>query len=301
MKKTHSRAQHILFVAMGAAIISFSAVFVRLSAVHADAAGFYRVFFGALALVPVLLLRRENFSFSGRTLLWSAIAALFFFCDLAAWHRSIHYLGPGLATLFGNFQIFFVALAGFLFLEEKISLRFVLSVPLALSGIVCVLNPLTFTLRSDFGSGFVLGIVTSLCYTGYLLSLHRMKRLHAGLSSTGMICLVSALCAVIFFAECLLTGTSLAMPSTIDFIYMALYGIICQGIAWVLISRSMPHVGASLTGLLLLMQPVMSYLWDITIFHRHIAPLECIGVVIALIAIYLGSGAGKSRSPATAK
>ena len=289
-----SKTKNILLVALGAAIISFSAVFVRLSAVHPDAAAFYRVFFGALAILPVLIIRREKLRVDRSTLLWALVAAGFFFLDLAAWHRSIHYMGPGLATLFGNFQVFFVALAGFLFLSESISLRFVISVPLALTGILCVLNPSTFTIRSDFGIGVILGVVTSLCYTGYLLALHRLKRQQHGRSSSGVMCLVSSLCAVIFFAECVLTGASLAVPSAVDWVYMILYGVTCQGLAWVLITRGMPHIGASLTGLLLLIQPVLSYAWDILIFHRHIAPLECAGVLLALGAIYLGSSRGKN-------
>ena len=293
-----SKSKHILFVAAGAAIISFSAVFVRLSSVHPDAAAFYRVFIGAVSILPVILIRHESLRFDRRTFLWGVAAAAFFFCDLAAWHRSIHYLGPGLATLFGNFQVFFVAAAGFLLLGETISVRFLLSVPLALAGILCVINPLTFTLRSDFGAGFVLGIVTSVCYTGYLLSLNRMKRLQHGRSSSAIMCLVSGLSAAMFLIECVISGTSLAIPSAADLVYMVLLGVTCQGIAWILITRGMPHIGASLTGHLLLIQPVFSYAWDILIFHRVIAPLECAGVVIALGAIYLGSGKGRGYSQA---
>lgn len=288
-----SKSKNILSVAAGAAIISFSAVFVRLSAVHPDAAAFYRVFIGALSILPLIVWRRESLRFDMRTFLWGTAASAFFFFDLMAWHRSIHYLGPGLATLFGNFQVFFVAAAGFLLLGETISLRFLLSVPLALAGILCVINPSTFTLRSDFGTGFLLGIVTSLCYTGYLLSLNRMKRLQHGRSSSAIMCLVSGLSAAMFFIKCIVAGTSLSIPSPADLVYMVLLGVTCQGIAWILITRGMPHIGASLTGLLLLIQPVFSYVWDIVIFHRVIAPLECAGVLIALGAIYLGSGKGK--------
>ena len=81
-----SKSKNILFVAAGAAIISFSAVFVRLSAVHPDAAAFYRVFFGSCALLPMLFIRKERFHFDRRFLLWGFVAALFFFLDLAAWH-----------------------------------------------------------------------------------------------------------------------------------------------------------------------------------------------------------------------
>ncbi|HNX58815.1 MAG TPA: EamA/RhaT family transporter, partial [Spirochaetota bacterium] len=57
---------HPLMIMLGSAMTSFSAVFVKLSHAHPDAAGFYRNFFGLCALSVLLFIRRER-PVSGRS------------------------------------------------------------------------------------------------------------------------------------------------------------------------------------------------------------------------------------------
>ncbi|MGL4369907.1 MAG: EamA family transporter [Spirochaetota bacterium] len=161
--------------------------------------------------------------------------------------------------------------------------------PCALTGILLVVNPLTFTVRSDFGAGVMLGFAVSFFYAGYILLLRRAKRIIPDMSSFCTMFLVSAFCALFFFAETAVTGVSLALPGMREAVLLAAYGILGQGIAWVLITENMPHVQASYAGLLLLLQPALSYVWDILFFSRMITAAESAGVVIALAAVYLGT------------
>ena len=48
-----------------------------------------------------------------------------------------------------------------------------------------------------------------------------------------------------------------------------------------------------LAGLALLLQPTLSFVWDVLFFGRPMQPIEIAGAAIALFAIYLGS---RSRS-----
>ncbi|MGD2011294.1 MAG: DMT family transporter, partial [Desulfobacterales bacterium] len=124
-----------LMVAAGAVLISFSAVFVKLAHVSPTMAGFYRTFFGGIMLLIILVLRREA--------LWKGVSFLFLgiFCglafslDLFFWHKSIHYVGPGLATILANFQVFLLALYGVLVLREPVSIRTMVAIPLAFFGL----------------------------------------------------------------------------------------------------------------------------------------------------------------------
>jgi len=120
---------------VGAVIISFSAVFVRLAHVGPTASGFYRVFFGALFLLAVVLIKRQRL-WAGWTPLWLAVAAgILFSADLISWHRSILYVGPGLATILANFQVFFLAAIGVFVFKERVSWRLLVSIPLAVAGL----------------------------------------------------------------------------------------------------------------------------------------------------------------------
>ena len=119
----------------GAALISLSPVWVKLVDVSATTSGFYRVFIGAVALGLYLLIVRKPLQFSRRVWQLLTLAAVFFALDLWFWHRSIIYIGPGLATLLANFQVFVLMLAGIFVLRQKPTATQLLAIPLALLGL----------------------------------------------------------------------------------------------------------------------------------------------------------------------
>jgi hypothetical protein len=114
----------LLQMIVGACAISTTSIFVKYAHVGPTLSGFYRMAFGGLMLLGWLLATRQ-----WRPLRWSDIGWLLlpgaaFAVDLVMWHRSILYVGPGLATLLGNFQVFLMALAGFVLYREKLGWQF---------------------------------------------------------------------------------------------------------------------------------------------------------------------------------
>jgi drug/metabolite transporter (DMT)-like permease len=55
------------------------------------------------------------------------------------------------------------------------------------------------------------------------------------------------------------------------------------------IASSLPHVSTAEAGIALLLQPTLSFVWDVLFFARVLTATELAGAGIALIAIYLGS------------
>ena len=62
-----------------------------------------------------------------------------------------------------------------------------------------------------------------------------------------------------------------------------------QCFAWGLIAYSIPMLSLSLTGLLLLSEPVAALLIDYFLLHKPINGLQWGGAALTLAAIYLGS------------
>ncbi|MEE4166461.1 MAG: EamA family transporter, partial [Desulfocapsaceae bacterium] len=58
--------------------------------------------------------------------------------------------------------------------------------------------------------------------------------------------------------------------------------------------NSLPRVKASIAGLLLLLQPALSFVWDVLIFNRYTTLLNWTGVVLGLAAIYLGMSTSRT-------
>ena len=69
-----------------------------------------------------------------------------------------------------------------------------------------------------------------------------------------------------------------------------------QSVGWILISNALPQIRASLSGLILLMQPALAFVWDVLFFQRPTSLVNWMGVLIALAAIYLGMGRRSARA-----
>ena len=68
-----------------------------------------------------------------------------------------------------------------------------------------------------------------------------------------------------------------------------IYGVVMQCLAWGMIAYAIPLLSLSLTGLLLLSEPVAALLIDYFWLDKPINTLQWFGVVLTLSAIYLGS------------
>lgn len=275
-------------VIAGAVLISFSSVYVKLAHATPTVAGFYRVFFGGLLLLAIVGIRRERIWSGARLFLLQIASGLFFALDLIAWHWSIHLVGPGLATILANFQVFFLALIGVLFLRERMSLRLAFSIPLAMAGLILIVGVPWNRLENLYRTGIFLGIGAALCYTGFLLTLKKLQGGGSPQSPAANLAVICVLAAAILALDAVRMGDTFAIPDPETGAFLVAYGLFSQVLGWLLISRGVPNMRASLAGLLLLLQPALAFLWDILFFARPTTPLNMLGAVLTLSAIYLG-------------
>lgn len=277
----------------GALMISFSGVYVKLAHVSSETAGFYRVIFGAIPLFIILLVKREPLWKGWYTCLLGITGGIFFAIDLFAWHKSIHYIGPGLATILGNFQVFFLAGIGIFVLKEKITPRLLLAIPFAIAGLFLVVGVAWENLSSAYKTGIFLGIVTAMCYTGYILSLKKLQSMPKPLSAEANLLIICLSTATIFACLMLFQKNAFVIPDIQSFLSLAAYGFLSQALGWMIISRALPHLQTSVTGLLLLLQPTFAFAWDMIFFSRPTSLLDITGIMLTIFAIYLGSARQK--------
>ena len=276
---------------IGAALISLSPVWVRLVDVSPTTSGFYRVFFGGAALAIYLLATRRSMRM-GRRVWWILLAAgVIFSLDLWFWHRSILYIGPGLSTLLGNFQVFIMMFAGIVFLNQKPRLMQVVAVPLAFVGLALIVGFDWSALPPDYRTGVIFGLLTACAYAGYMLCLRASRRDATDRLPTREVFVVSLITAMLLGISAIAEGQSLALSSE-DLGWLLGYGVLSHCIGWLLIASSLPHVSTTEAGLALLLQPTLSFLWDVLIFDRGMSGQEFAGAALALVAIFLGA-----RSP----
>jgi drug/metabolite transporter (DMT)-like permease len=287
-KRLDSRTGALLVLG-GAAMISFSGVYVKLALVTPTVSAFYRVVFGGIILTGIALCRGQRLWRSHRHLILSILCGLFFALDLILWHTSIHYIGPGLATILANFQVFCLALVGFLLFGETLRFRLVLAIPLAVGGLFLIVGIDWKLLGPLYRMGIILGLAAALCYTGYTLLLRELLALPDALAPAVNLAVVCATTALLLAGLALLRDETLVIPDVQSAMSLIAYGLFSQALGWMVITAGLPRIEASLTGLLLLLQPALAFGWDMLWFDRQTTTAALGGVAVTLLAIYMGS------------
>ena len=274
---------HLAAIA-GVVIISFSAILVRLSGVSPDTSAFFR----ALYALPVLLLLwlTRGARLRGRLALVALASGVFLGLDLAVWHRSIHWIGAGLATVLANTQVIFVGLAAWLFHGERPRRVTLFAVPLAFAGMAMVSG----LGRADaYGEnpllGTLLGLLAGLSYSGFLLVFRRASRDEATPFGAFFFCTVATVATTGAFGGAS-GGLDLAWawPAHGWLIALALGS---QVAGWLLIAYALPRLPAVETSILLLLQPMASVIWGYLLFAEALSAVQWAGVAVLLAGVAL--------------
>lgn len=274
---------------LAALIISTSSVWVKIADMGATTIGFYRMAIGGALLVFLCLIQNKRLWRNCLYNKWLVLGAIFFAADLWFWHRSIQYVGPGLATVLGNVQVFFMTLFGYLFLKETIGVKFFLGLTFTFFGLFLLVGLQWSGLSSAYQLGVFYGLATAVAYTGFMLCLRHTQSQSNSLSSMANLGVLSVICAVILAAVVCWEGGSFVVPDMKSWISVIALGVFCQVIGWVLITKTMPQLPTSIVGLLLLFQPAMSMVWDVLLFQRPTGLLDVMGLVLVLFGIYLAT------------
>lgn len=282
----------------GAVFISLSPVFVALSDMAPTASAFYRMSIGAAALTLVAIFM-GSLKVNRSTIAFIVSCSIMFAMDLWFWHRSVLAIGPGLSTLIGNLQVFFVAIVSALWLREKPSKLVILSIMIGFFGLTMVLAPKWGGARLDFRLGVFYGFMTAICYTFYLLSLRGLQRRPEQTYSSTItnICIISWLSGAILGISAWFEGVKFIIPHWQSLIVLLGYGILSQAAGWVLISRGMSVLPAAIASLFLLLQPTLAYVWDVAWFNKQISLVQYFGIALVLLGIYLGGLDSKKTPP----
>lgn len=266
----------------GALCIAFSGVFYLYAQVSPSTGAAYRALFGLPLLVLVGVAERRRFgALPSRSVRLAWVAGSFFAGDLLFWHHAIEAVGAGLATVLGNLQVIIVGVGAWLLYGERPSRSAVAAVPVVLVGIVLISGVIgQGAYGADPALGVVLGLMTALCYSGYLLVMRRGgrdPRRPAGpvaIATVGTF-LVSALVGAI-------GGDLDWTPGPESLFWLAMLGVTAQSIGYLCISISLPRLPSIVTSIILLVQPVVSMGLAVVLLGEHPSPAQLLGVVFVI-------------------
>ena len=282
-------------MALGAALISTSAVFVKWVHIGPTASAFWRMGLAA-AMLLVATARpslRVGWRPEPRVLGLVGIAATFFALDLWMWHRSILYVGVGLATLLGNFQVFALAGYGALLLGERGGWRLWSGLLLAIAGLALLLAPGWSGFDARFRLGVLFGLGTALAYAGFLIAFRAAQARRGATANEALLWWLCMGSAALLLAMTLLGGEAPMPRAANDWAALAAYALIAQVFGWLVIGKVMPKLAAGVLGLCLLLQPLLAYVWDALLFGTRLGPAGLLGLGLSLAGIFLGLTRGQ--------
>lgn len=307
MHDSNADRRALLWMLLGAALIGTNGLMVRFAGTPPTISAFWRMSFAGLLLLAFVLATRSWRPLPRRVWLWTLVPGAAFALDLWLWHRSILLVGPGLATLLANTQVFFMALGGVVFYCERIGPRFAGGIVLAFVGLWLLLGGNWASLPGEYRWGVWLGLATGVAYAAYNLGLKRAQReAHVAVAAHGaatsapiaqVLALMSLSCAVLLGIAGVAEGASFAIPSWKSLAMLLVLASAGHCLSWGLISKAMPHLGVAMVGLLLLLQPIVAFLLDVALLDRATTPREWWGLAFSLAGIFLASLKGRSRLP----
>jgi drug/metabolite transporter (DMT)-like permease len=275
---------------VGAATISVSAILVRAAEVSPSTAAIFRCLYAVPALA--LLARYERTrapADRARRPLLAAFAGAFLAVDLISWHHSIADVGAGLATVLGNAQVALIPVVAWLVHGERPSRRLVLTLPLAVLGILLVSGILG---NEAYGrhplTGTMFGAITAVTYSCFILLLRASS---AGSSSTIEPLLIATTSACIVASGIgALVGDARFVPTWPSDAWLVLLALSSQVLGWVLIARSLPRLPAAMTSLALTIQPVGAMILAALLFGEDPDVVQLIGAAMILFSLTAISG-----------
>jgi drug/metabolite transporter (DMT)-like permease len=268
--------------ALGALVIAFSAILVRLAEVSPSTAAFFRCLYALPVLGALAWWERRRYGpRSRRDRLLALGAGVMLAADLTLWHHSIEAVGAGLATVLGNVQVVFVGLIAWGALSERPDNGALASIPVVFIGVVLISGVVgAGAYGDDPALGVIYGVLTALTYALFILILREGNadvRRPAGplFDATLTSALFSALGG-------LAAGDIEWAPGLESTAWLALLALSSQVLGWLLISVSLPRLPAVVTSILLMLQPVGAVILGAVLLSEAPSAVQLLGVVVVL-------------------
>jgi drug/metabolite transporter (DMT)-like permease len=267
--------------------IAFSGIFYRYAEVSPSTGTVFRCLFGLPVLLGVAYLERRRYGpMPAQTVGLALLAGVFFAGDLTSWHHAIEYVGAGLATVLGNLQVLVVGVVAWILLGERPSRSILIALPVVLVGVVLISG----AVGSDaYGAapalGVALGLLTALCYSGYLIVIRRGGRDLRRPAGPVAVATVSTVVVAGLFG--IAVGDLDLTPAPASLGWLALLGLTSQSLGYLFISLSLPRLPAVMTSIILLSQPVATVALSMVLLREapSAAQLAGVGLVIGGIAL----------------
>lgn len=271
---------------LGCVVFGLGSLIVRSVPVGSYAIAFWRLLISVFVFWFLARFFGQKFPKNRKTVRYALTAGVFLAFDLALWHESIHAVGPGISTLLNSLQIFFLSAIGVFFFGERLS-------GLKKAGLISAVAGVAMIAGAEFGYngnavwGFASGLVSGLMLALSMVFVRKTHEIEPVALFPSMMILSLGGAVSLVVPALLMDGGALYPTTWKDAGLVLVYGVVMQ--AWAMVAYAIPLLSLSLTGLLLLSEPVAALFIDYFGLGKPIEGVQWAGVALTLSAIYLGS------------
>ncbi len=260
---------------LGAAALAIGPLFVRAAGVSPVSSAFWRLALAAPVLIVIALASRQPVP--TRTRGWSllALAGVFFAADLIAWHLGIVRTTLANAVLFGNVSSFLIAGYGFWIARAWPSRRFGAAMLVAGFGVALLLGQ-SFELSAMHFAGDLLCILAAVFYTVYLAIMDRVR----GRVGAWPALAAATLAGAASFAPVLPVFGGQIVPA--DWTPLIALALVSQVFGQGLVIYAVGHLKPEVSGLGLLIQPVIAAAVGWAMFGEALGAVDALGAALVL-------------------
>ncbi|PYE80131.1 drug/metabolite transporter (DMT)-like permease [Winogradskyella epiphytica] len=270
-------------LAVGIICISIFPILVKLNLSPGLVSAFYRMAIASALIVPYVFITKQFKITSRKALFMSMLCGVVFGLDVGVWNIAIQQSTATQATLLTNLSPVWVGIGAFFFLKDKPRRNFWIGTVVAIIGMVLLVGFDLF-INFDFNLAFIFGILSGMLYAVYMLTSKRIL----GEMEVMTFMTVSLLSSVVALGS---LSYALDEPfsgfSAAGWWSLVVQGLVCQLMAWLLISYATKHMRATRVSVSLLGQAVLASILAWWLLDEQVSLQMVIGGIILLLGIRL--------------
>ena len=276
-----TNAKPKLALAIGIICISVFPILVKLQLTGGLISAFYRMAIAGALLLPYVIVTKKFKLPRASILILAVLCGLLFASDVAVWNISIQESSATQASLLTNLSPVWVGIASFLFLKNKPATNFWIGTVIAVFGMITLVG-FEFFLNLDFNAAFLLAILSGVLYAIYMFVSKNVLS-EMDVLSFMMVTLITS--TLFLGVVCLALNEPFSGFSNAGWLVLFIQGIVCQLIAWLLISYATQNMRATRVSLSLLGQAVLATILAWLFLDEKITFQMIVGGLILLLGI----------------
>lgn len=270
-------------LAIGVLCISVFPILVKLNLTPGLISAFYRMAIAAALLVPYVIITKKFKVTSRKAFFLAVICGVIFGMDVGVWNIAIQQSTATQATLLTNLSPVWVGIGAFLFMKDKPKRNFWIGTVVAIMGMVLLVGFDLF-LNLDFNMAFVFAVLSGMLYAIYMLTSKQILG-ELEVMTFMTISLLSSTVSLGLLSYVL--GEPFGGFSNEGWLVLVIQGVVCQLLAWLLISYATKYMRATRVSVSLLGQAVLASLLAWWWLDEQISAQMVIGGITLLLGIRL--------------